>query len=186
MPFSPAAISPLTLATACETPFPAQASPPSRSSTASNSPVEAPEGTAARPRAPDSSATSTSTVGLPRESRIWRAWIDWIPLTGARSVVPAAEVGLAAGNDAGRQFDAFRQRSFFARRTGPLCQFFAFPFEHAHRSGLGRFFRIRFVAGWIRFRGASVALEVGAAFDLVIVGTESARGPGAVVVAHEA
>ncbi len=32
-----------------ETPLPAQASPPSRSSTASNSPVEAPEGTAARP-----------------------------------------------------------------------------------------------------------------------------------------
>ena len=48
--------------------------PPSRSSTASNSPVEAPDGTAARPRAPPSSSTSTSTVGLPRESRIWRAW----------------------------------------------------------------------------------------------------------------
>ena len=29
--------------------------------------------TAARPTAPDSSSTSTSTVGLPRESRIWRA-----------------------------------------------------------------------------------------------------------------
>ena len=43
-PVSAAAISPLTLATACETPLPAQASPPSRSSTASNSPVEAPEG----------------------------------------------------------------------------------------------------------------------------------------------
>ena len=42
------------------------ASPPSRSSTASNSPVEAPEGTAARPAAPDFSSTSTSTVGLPR------------------------------------------------------------------------------------------------------------------------
>ena len=36
-------------------------------------PVDAPEGTAARPCAPDSSHTSTSTVGLPRESRIWRA-----------------------------------------------------------------------------------------------------------------
>ena len=31
-----------------------------------------PDGTAARPRAPDSSSTSTSTVGFPRESRIWR------------------------------------------------------------------------------------------------------------------
>ena len=82
-PTRAAAISPLTLATARETPLPAQASPPSRSSTASNSPVEAPDGTAASPRAPDSSATSTSTVGLPRESRIWRAWMEAMTLTGA-------------------------------------------------------------------------------------------------------
>ena len=34
--------------------------------------VEAPEGTAARPMAPSSSSTSTSTVGLPRLSRISR------------------------------------------------------------------------------------------------------------------
>src|SRR5450432_1021764 len=45
----------------------------SLSSTASCMPVEAPEGTAARPTAPLSSSTSTSTVGLPRESRISRA-----------------------------------------------------------------------------------------------------------------
>src|SRR6185312_3119177 len=48
-------------------------SPPSRSSTASNAPVEAPLGTAARATVPSSSSTSTSTVGLPRESRISRA-----------------------------------------------------------------------------------------------------------------
>ena len=36
-------------------------------------PVDAPEGTAARPKAPESSLTSASTVGFPRESRIWRA-----------------------------------------------------------------------------------------------------------------
>src|SRR5512142_678332 len=42
---------------------------PSRSSTASRVPVDAPEGTIARPSAPDSSSTSTSTVGFPRESR---------------------------------------------------------------------------------------------------------------------
>ena len=60
------------------------ASPPSRSSVASNSPVEAPEGTAARPSAPESSATSTSTVGLPRESRIWRAWMCSIAPIAAR------------------------------------------------------------------------------------------------------
>ena len=47
--------------------------PPSRSSTASKAPVEAPLGTAARPNAPSSRSTSTSTVGLPRESRISRA-----------------------------------------------------------------------------------------------------------------
>ena len=38
-------------------------------------PVEAPEGTAARPITPHSRITSTSTVGLPRESRISRATI---------------------------------------------------------------------------------------------------------------
>ena len=50
------------------------AASPSRTSTASCSPVDAPDGTAARPNAPDASRTSTSTVGFPRESRIWRAW----------------------------------------------------------------------------------------------------------------
>ena len=49
------------------------ASSPSRSSTASYAPVLAPLGTAARASVPSSRATSTSTVGLPRESRISRA-----------------------------------------------------------------------------------------------------------------
>ena len=35
-------------------------------------PVDAPDGTAARPTMPESSVTSTSTVGFPRESRICR------------------------------------------------------------------------------------------------------------------
>src|SRR3954463_1830791 len=43
---------------------------PSRSSTASCSPVEAPLGTAARPMLPSARYTSASTVGFPRESRI--------------------------------------------------------------------------------------------------------------------
>src|SRR5712692_8124256 len=47
---------------------------------ASALPVEAPEGTIPRPKAPSSSCTSTSTVGLPRESRTWRARI-W-PICG--------------------------------------------------------------------------------------------------------
>src|SRR5215210_1040332 len=76
-PATAAAISPLTFATARPTPLPPHRSPPSRSSTASNSPVDAPEGTVARPAAPERSATSTSTVGLARLSmtcraRVWR------------------------------------------------------------------------------------------------------------------
>ena len=74
-PISDGAIRSLTLATACETPLPIKRSPPSRSSSASAAPVEAPLGTAARPNEPSSSSTSVSTVGLPRESRIQRAWI---------------------------------------------------------------------------------------------------------------
>src|SRR6201985_822927 len=63
----------LTASTAFRTPFPPQRPlSPSRSSTASRVPVEAPEGTAARPIEPSSSTTSTSTVGLPRLSRISR------------------------------------------------------------------------------------------------------------------
>ena len=71
-PQTASAISPLTLATACRTPLPEKRSPPSRSSTASRMPVEAPEGAMARPRAPESRSTSASTVGLPRESRTSR------------------------------------------------------------------------------------------------------------------
>ena len=36
------------------------------------------DGTAPRPMLPSSSVTSTSTVGLPRLSRIWRAWTSMI------------------------------------------------------------------------------------------------------------
>src|SRR2546429_2790049 len=69
------AISLLALATALRTPLPRYLDlSPSRSSRASCSPVEAPEGTAARPSDPPCGATAASTVGLPRESMIWRAW----------------------------------------------------------------------------------------------------------------
>ena len=43
-------------------------------------PVEAPEGTAARPRAPSARRTSASTVGFPRESSISRARMERISL----------------------------------------------------------------------------------------------------------
>jgi hypothetical protein len=63
----------LTLSTAFITPLPIQSAfTPSRSSSASYAPVLAPLGTAARKR-PSSVITSTSTVGLPRLSKIWRA-----------------------------------------------------------------------------------------------------------------
>src|SRR5512141_2180744 len=47
---------------------------------ASRLPVEAPEGTAARPMVPDSSSTSHSTVGLPRLSRISRPTMSTMAL----------------------------------------------------------------------------------------------------------
>src|SRR5438093_7358758 len=68
----------------------------SRSSSASRSPVEAPDGTAARPNAPPSSVTSTSTVGLPRESRISRACMRVILNPAPRESTlstPAATIG---------------------------------------------------------------------------------------------
>src|ERR1700687_5608677 len=84
---------------------------PSRSSTASCAPVEAPEGTAARPRAPSSSTTSTSTVGLPRLSRISRAMMSVMAVMLARfyrMVLPAQ-----SGGDGSflALFLAFRARS---------------------------------------------------------------------------
>src|SRR2546423_1466839 len=71
------------LSTAFSTPLPWYRSrSPSRSSTASKAPVDAPDGTAARAIVPSSSPISTSTVGLPRESRISRATIASMVATG--------------------------------------------------------------------------------------------------------
>src|SRR5215212_3891986 len=71
----------MTPSTALLTPLPPYRLSPSRSSTASKAPVDAPEGTAARPSDPSSRMTSTSTVGLPRESRISRARMNSILAT---------------------------------------------------------------------------------------------------------
>src|SRR4029077_4730090 len=96
-PNNSGAISLLLLATAFETPFPIQRFlSPSRSSIASFSPVEAPDGTAARPRAPLSSVTSASIVGFPRESRICRPLISRIalmlpPQAAEKSTTPPAQ-----------------------------------------------------------------------------------------------
>ena len=99
-PMTALRISPFTCPTAWRTPLPPYRSPPSRSSTASCAPVLAPLGTAARPRAPDTSSTSTSTVGLPRESRISRPTTSSMMLTetpGANVAnVDARALGVAA------------------------------------------------------------------------------------------
>ena len=72
-------ISVLIDSTAPSTPFPKyRPASPSRRSTASCSPVEAPLGTAARPLTPVSNNTSASTVGFPRESRISRPFTSMI------------------------------------------------------------------------------------------------------------
>ena len=72
VPRKAAAISPEILACARRTSRPPKAAPPSRRSSASPEPVEAPAGAMARPRAPPASVTSASTVGRPRESQTRR------------------------------------------------------------------------------------------------------------------
>src|SRR5438093_248829 len=76
-----------TFLTASSTPLPPKRLPsPSRSSTASCSPVDAPLGTAAVPLAPLARVTAVSTVGLPRLSRISRAWTEITVLIVARTL----------------------------------------------------------------------------------------------------
>src|SRR5713226_5754173 len=87
MPSSRGAMTSLTFFTASSTPLPPKRlGSPSRSSTASCSPVDAPLGTAAVPTAPLARVTSVSTVGLPRLSRISRAWTEMTVLIVARTL----------------------------------------------------------------------------------------------------
>src|SRR6266540_2080154 len=82
-------ISSSTFRTARRTPLPPNRDEsPSRSSSTSCAPVEAPDGTAARPTLLSARRTSTSTVGLPRESRISRARTASISLIGSPIVWP--------------------------------------------------------------------------------------------------
>src|SRR4051812_19457361 len=83
MPTSSGPMASSTASTAFLTPLPPyRAASPSRSSTASYAPVLAPLGTAARAKVPSSRTTSTSMVGLPRESRISRAPTASMDATG--------------------------------------------------------------------------------------------------------
>ena len=71
LPRSRPAISTLTFDAALSTPLPSyRVLSPSRSSTASRDPVDAPEGTPALAVLPSASVTVTASVGRPRESRI--------------------------------------------------------------------------------------------------------------------
>ena len=69
----------LILSTACNTPRPIYIDfSLSRSSSASCTPVDAPDGTEAVPFTPFDSIMSASTVGFPLESMIWRAFTSSI------------------------------------------------------------------------------------------------------------
>src|SRR6266576_2958907 len=106
-PWRAGAILPLTLATARFTPLPPnRLLVPSRNSHASCSPVLAPLGIDALPSAPLSTRTSTSMVGLPRESKISRAWIRLMLVLAIFSA---------------RTRTAFRRRG--KSRFNTLCQF---------------------------------------------------------------
>ena len=71
IPIIASAISVFTFSTACKTPCPKYLDlSPSLNSTASWTPVDAPDGTDALPIAPPSKNTSTSTVGFPLASSI--------------------------------------------------------------------------------------------------------------------
>ncbi len=83
LPHSAGTILSCTLATALSTPRPRKRSgSPSRSSTASFAPVDAPEGTSALPQEPSLRPMLTSTVGLPRESSTSRARMSDIMVIG--------------------------------------------------------------------------------------------------------
>src|SRR6185437_10948404 len=87
---------------------PNRALSPSRSSTASCAPVEAPDGTAARPIDPSSSTTSTSTVGLPRLSRISRAVMSTISVMGGESSGVRERARLSQLHGRGQRLPALR------------------------------------------------------------------------------
>ena len=90
LPSSAGASTLFTLAMALLTPLPMYwLLSPSRSSSASKMPVEAPDGTAARKRPPAAVCTSTSTVGLPRLSKMARACTFVSADFAARSAVEA-------------------------------------------------------------------------------------------------
>src|SRR6266540_6814044 len=123
-----------TLLTALRTPLPPyRLLSPSRSSTASCMPVDAPEGTIAVPRALPASSSSTATVGSPRESRISRARMS--------SMVVSGTVGYRRHAGQRLPFDELERRAAAGRHVRHLVgqlqllhrlHGFASP-DHGHR-----------------------------------------------------
>src|SRR3984893_10482529 len=122
MPQMTSAIFSSTLSTAFNTPLPRYLSfSPSRSSQASCSPVLAPLGTMARPTAPPASSTSTSTVGLTRESRTCRARTSQIIVCDIEKLYPE----LAASRKTDEQLRLTEYKSLSepsAKRVIPALQ----------------------------------------------------------------
>ena len=102
------AISPVTEPTARSTPEPPyRAGSPSRSSTASRTPVDAPDGTPALPVRPSVDRSSTYKVGRPRESRISNASTALMrmvrPVMVCRRVVVFPSLASPGGERRGRR-----------------------------------------------------------------------------------
>src|SRR5262249_21567379 len=101
IPSTASAISPRTLAIALRTPLPPKRlGSPSRSSTASWAPVDAPEGTAAVP-VPYAVVTVTLRVGLPRESSTSSALTPSIGIIGSNSLLLGGGAGRLDVGDGG-------------------------------------------------------------------------------------
>src|SRR5712691_3638606 len=138
-PESASKISPFTAPTAWSTPRPPKRGPPSRFSIASCTPVEAPDGTAARSMTPVSRVTSTSTVGLPRLSRISRAWMSAIEVMSLPSLTEPGGASLGELVEGDQAFEKRREGSkrhhvgtIRRRAVGILMSF------HEHRSDADR------------------------------------------------
>ena len=123
MPKIARAIGPRTLATACATSKPPWRVPPSRRSTASREPRDAPAGAMPRPTTPHARRTSASTVGRPRESQTRRActrvMVVGVMATKHARVVPALAGGCARYARAKRRI-ASRSRRSVTYSTGDL------------------------------------------------------------------
>ena len=107
---SAAAISPLTFSTACGRPCRDTSGSPSRSSTASNRPVDAPDGTAARPRRPTRARRRPRPSGCRASRGSARPWTDRDRGSPSLLLLRAVEVPLLLRERQARQLRPVRRR----------------------------------------------------------------------------